>query len=407
MNPFDIVIVTNSAGELSAYVKPTVSELSAQFPGSRIFLVLTPCQYATGRELEEAKSFKEIYEIIIPQEYKRWIIKNKPPTGIKFNEKGLVIYMGGDLLHAVLISKRLKYPAIAYSQKSVQWKNFFRAFLVPDERTKELLLRKNVLPEKVKIVGDLMVDSVPEGIDPAQAAERWKLNPNQTVISFLPGSRPFQTDYMLPFFLETSKIIRKIMPDVQFLMILSPYITEEEIKRSLKGDGTIYSQGDLKYIQTKDGTRIQIVNSLRHEAISISKIVLTIPGTNTAEIGALGVPMIVIFPLDRPESIPLEGLSELFCRIPVAGGFLKRLAIGLASLRIKYFALPNIRADKEIVPEFRGRVLAKEVAAKAVHCLKDADWLKETGEELKRVMGGRGAAENIAGVVKDLMEAVQ
>ena len=405
MDPFDIVIVTNSAGELSTYVKPAVEELSKAIPQARILLVLTPCQYATGRELEEAKSFPGIWEVVIPQEYKKWMLKGKPPTGIKFNKTGLVLYLGGDLLHAVLISKKLKYPAIAYTQKNAHWQRHFKLFLVPDDAARHRLARTGIPEEKLRTVGDLMVDSVPQTMDESSAALRWKINPGNPVISFLPGSRRFQIEYMLPFFLETSKMIQKVVPEAQFLMLLSPYITEDEIKRSLRGEGTIYSQGDLKHIQTKSGSRVQMITSSRHEAISLSTMVLTIPGTNTAEIAAIGTPMIIVFPLDRADSIPLEGISDYICRIPLMGPLLKKIIITIIGWRTKYFGLPNMKAGREIVPELRGTVKPKEVAARAVQCLKDPGSLSEMRAQLKSTMGGRGAAARIAKEITRIMEA--
>lgn len=404
MNPFDLIIVTNSAGELSAYVKPTVERIQEKVPQARVILILTPCQYATGREIEEAKSFPGVFDVIIPEEYTRWMLKGNLPQGITFREKGLVLYMGGDMLHAVFVSKKLKFPAMAYTQKHAQWAGQFRAFLVPDESTREKLLKKGILSEKVKVVGDLMVDSVPRSIDAASAAARWKLDLGKPVISMMPGSRPFQTDYMLPFFLETAKMIQKVVPEAQVLMVLSPYIMEEDIKRSLKGDGAIYSQGDLRFIQTKSGTRVEIVNDLRHDAVAISKLVLTIPGTNTAQVAALGVPMIVTFPLDHPERIPLTGIADWLCRIPVLGMLLKKWIVKAVSARTKFFALPNIKAGREIVPEFRGKVSPKEVAGKALNGLKDEEWLKETSRELKAAMGEGGAAGRITEEILRIME---
>ncbi len=404
MNPFDIIIVTNSAGELSTFVHPTAKELSKRVPEGRIILTFTPCQYATGRELEEARSFPGISEIILPEEYKKWALKGKPPQGIKFNENGIVLHMGGDLLHAVLLSKKLKYPAIAYTQKHALWQNDFKVFLVPDENSYNGFLKKGILAEKLKIIGDLMVDSIPEDIDRSAAAERWGINLNHPVVSFLPGSRPFQTDYMLPFFLQVTKMIKKVLPEVQFLFILSPYINDDGIKKSLKDEGIIYSQEDRRFIQAESGVRVQIIRSNRHEAITLSNLIVTIPGTNTAEIAALGTPMIVVFPLDRPDSIPLEGLAEWFTKIPGFGIILKRIIVNIINLRTKFFALPNIKTDKDIVPELRGKVSAKEVAARVLKYLKDPAWLSQTSEELKVAMGSRGAATKISDEVLKAME---
>jgi len=407
MNPFDIIIVTNSAGELSTYVKPTVEELNKSIPEARIILIFTPCQYATGKELEEARSFPGISEIIIPEEYKKWILKNKNPQGIRFNKSGIVLYLGGDLLHAMLLSRKLKYKAMAYTQKHALWQNDFELFMVPDQFTYDAILKKGVSKEKLKVIGDLMIDSVPEKIEKEIIAKKLKLNLNQPIISFLPGSRPFQTDFMLPFFLQSAKMIKKVMPETQFLFILSPYITDEMIKKSLKDEGVIYSQGDLKYIQAKNGIRAEVIRNNRYEAIEMSEIVITIPGTNTAEIASMGKPMIVVFPLNKPDSIPLEGVADWICRIPIIGSFIKRVLITWINTKTKFFALPNIKSEKDVVPELRGNVSAKEVAARTLKLIKDKVWLAKTSEDLKKIMGKRGASKKLVGEIVKQMEKNQ
>jgi len=198
-----------------------------------------------------------------------------------------------------------------------------------------------------------------------------------------------------------------VNPEIQFLLISSPYISEDDLKGPLKGKGTIYSQGNFKYIQMDNGLRAQIITDSRHEAMAISDMVLTIPGTNTAEISTLGTPMIVVFPTNSPDNIPLEGLGDWICRLPGLGTFLKRTIIKWIALRTKYFALPNIKMDREIVPEFKGHVDPKEVAAKALSCMKNSEWLAETSNSLKEAMGGGGAAARIAIEVQAFVESAQ
>jgi len=404
MNPLDIIIVSNSPGELSAFVQPTVEELSRRFNNARIILTFTPCQYATGRELEEARKFPGVSEIIIPQEYKKWLLKNRPPQGIKFRDKGIVIFMGGDLMHAALISKKLKYPAIAYTQKHAQWQKDFVKFLVPDEASFNTLLKKGIHAEKIRVTGDLMVDSVPRAIDSKYMTEKWKINPANPVVSFLPGSRIFAIKHMLPMFLNAANMMKKVMPQLQFLFVTSPYTSDDEIRDLLKDEGIIYSQGEHRFIQSKKGLRAQIIKNERFEAIALSDLVVTIPGTNTAQIAAMGKPMLVVFPVDKAHTIPFEGVIDLICRIPIIGMIIKKILVYIINARTKFYALPNLKAGKEVAPELRGKVTAKMVAANAVKCLNDPAFLSQISEDLVKTMGKRGAAGEIADEVARIAE---
>ncbi|MBI3962913.1 MAG: hypothetical protein HY335_09185, partial [Deinococcus sp.] len=48
------LLTTNGPGELYTWVRPVALELRRQFPGSRLIVVLVPCQFASGREALQA-----------------------------------------------------------------------------------------------------------------------------------------------------------------------------------------------------------------------------------------------------------------------------------------------------------------------------------------------------------------
>jgi hypothetical protein len=60
-------------------------------------------------------------------------------------------------------------------------------------------------------------------------------------------------------------------------------------------------------------------------------IAVTIPGTNTLELGIAGVPSVVMLPLNRPEIIPLEGPGHWLSLLPLVGVPLKRAPCGSSS----------------------------------------------------------------------------
>ena len=70
-------------------------------------------------------------------------------------------------------------------------------------------------------------------------------------------------------------------------------------------------------------------------------LAVTIPGTNTLELGIAGVPSLVLLPLNKPEVIPLEGPGHWLSLVPGVGTTLKRQAVRLAAPRFPV-ALPNL-----------------------------------------------------------------
>lgn len=358
----DIVIISNSPGELSALVKPVAEELHRD-PTIRTFLVLTPCQYTSGKEIEYAGSLKGISKIITAKEYKDWILKNKKPN-ITFDAKGAVLYLGGDLAHAMLVAKKIKYPAFAYVQDYIGWTNFYRQFYVPDQQSFDRFKKHN---KKIKIIGNLMVDSIED-------MPKW--SPQKNVITFMPGSRQWQIKHMTPIYARIMEEIKKQEPQAIFQLVSSPFEKAIDIKGA---------------------------KNISFEEAGNSELVITIPGTNTARLAARGIPMISLFPLDDPNVIPLEGLPHFISLIPYFGPKFKSFLINTVNKKTKFFALPNIKAGKEIVPEIRGTIIPKEIALICLDLLYNIDKRKTMSRELVSSMGSPGAAKTMA---KELNEAL-
>ncbi|MBC7190341.1 hypothetical protein H5U35_09125, partial [Candidatus Aerophobetes bacterium] len=223
-----IFIVTNGPGELSGWVRPFARALKRE-KEIEVFLIVPPCQFASGREVEVAGTFPEIDRIIGPKEYIRRIFTGEffPFQKKRKEKKGVCVFLGGDPFHAVVISKRLGIPAVGYMQKP-RWEKHFHKFFVLNEKIKEENFIKRKVPvEKVIVVGNLVVDSVN-----FQLEEEKKLNPGfsarKPVISIIPGSRPRIAQNMFLFFLRSCEIIRERFPQATFFLILSPFLKKEE-----------------------------------------------------------------------------------------------------------------------------------------------------------------------------------
>lgn len=358
MSKSDIVLISNSPGELSALVKPVAEMLTERLEDARIMLLLTPCQYTSGREMDYIKTIPGISKTVSAESYKNWILRNQKPK-INFSEKGLVLYLGGDLAHAMLVAKKLRYPAFAYIADRVAWTRFYRKFFVPDAKTYTKFGKNQNVKKKLKVVGNLMVDSVAK-------LRNW--SPQKNVITLLPGSRTWQIKHMTPIYKKIIEHIKVEIPKAVFQLVSSPFEKAIQIK-------------GVKIIKFEDAFN--------------SELVITIPGTNTARLAALGIPMITLFPLDNPDAIPLEGLAHYIGKIPYLGSKFKKTLVDTLNKKNKFFALPNIKANREIVPEIRGTIEPAMVALKTVSLLKDERKRQAMSEELKKSMGEPGAALKI------------
>lgn len=388
----DIIILVNGPGELSSYVRPTVKALHERYPQLRITLVLTPCPYSTGKEKEIALSIPGVSKVINTSDFIGWMLWRKMPEGVQFNQKGAVLFMGGDLLYGKMIAKRLKYPAVAYSESYAKWPKIYRKFLVPDRLILEKFKKQGYPEGQIKVVGNLMADSVKAKKTREQIIGEFGLDRNKKLVSFLPGSREFQIRCTFSFFSRIAGEIGALKENCQFAFIISPYLKRGLLEKYLKRAGLEPANGRIDY----KGTHISLISVDHHDVIAASDLVITIPGTNTAEVAVLGTPMIVVFPEEGSQMIPFEGIYELIGKVPVLGFIFKVLYVKLLLSRTRFFAIPNIKSGSEIVPEFKGDIRPKTVAEKAVTLLNDPKLSSEMSARLKESLGGPGAADRIA-----------
>ncbi|MEM1311616.1 MAG: lipid-A-disaccharide synthase, partial [Cyanobacteria bacterium P01_H01_bin.153] len=141
-----------------------------------------------------------------------------------------------------------------------------------------------------------------------------------------------------------------------------------------------------------------------HAVTSQCQLCLTTVGANTAELGALGVPMIVLLPIQQLEAMNAwDGILGLLVALPLVGKPLNKLINGLfcayLSRRQKLFAWPNIWAKREIVPELLGRLTGEMVGDRVLKFLNHPEHLQQMRTDLQQVRGDSGAAHKLAQIV--------
>jgi lipid-A-disaccharide synthase len=388
----DVVILVNGPGELSSYVRPTVAELVKLSDDFVITLVFTPCPYSTGKEIGIARGIPGVANVIPANNFIKWALLKVRPKGIVFGIKGIVVFMGGDLLYGKIIAKRLKYPAIAYSEAYAKWPEIYKRILVPDASIYEKFKNQGFPEDQIKIVGNLMVDSIKVKRSKGEFLKLNRFEMNKKLVAFLPGSRDFQIKYTLPFYFGIIKLLSQRRSDLQFAYIISPYLPMDKFLRRLENSGSDIVDGRIVI----DGIPVKIIVDDQFDAMAASELIVTIPGTNTAEVAVIGTPMISVFPMDSFSMIPLEGVWDLVGRIPVLGYYFKRKYVKIMLEKTRFFAIPNIKTGRSIVPELTGNIQAIDVADKIDKLLNTPDILKEMSEQLREALGGPGAAKKIA-----------
>ncbi|MCZ0900980.1 lipid-A-disaccharide synthase, partial [Microcoleus sp. HI-ES] len=144
-----------------------------------------------------------------------------------------------------------------------------------------------------------------------------------------------------------------------------------------------------------------------YDLLSECSLCLTTVGANTAELGSLAVPMIVLIPTQQLDAMKAwDGLPGLLANLPLVGSAFAT-AINWLIWQLgkgKLYAWPNIWAQEEIVPELIGKLEPEVIAQLAIDYLSHPDKLAQMGDRLRAVRGESGAAKKIAELVCEEIE---
>lgn len=312
-----IFILSNSPGEISVWVRPFVAHLMSQDKLFDISLCLTPCQYASGNELTVATQIPGINRVFRPKETFQLLLKG---FAERIN-KGTVLYLGGDPNYARLLGWRLKIPTLAYTQhKGFPTFGFKKVFYKHKD-------------------GDLMAARVLNFSEKRTAILQKYNLPDSDYMVLFPGSRPQHFENFIDFLSGTFESMRKARPNIKLIVSLSPFITDELL---------------AKYQHFLDKMDGHIIRGNSLELLSLSKLLVTIPGSNTAEAMYMKTPMLIMIPLHKPKYIILDGLAGLVGNIPGVGTIIKRLIILIMKKKYEFFSLPNCYFNRKLVPEVTG-----------------------------------------------------
>lgn len=412
----DIVLTSNSPGEVAGWVKPAAKEMKKGFPDSNISVFLPPCVFASGSEKRVLQTFSTIDNVYGKKEYIRFILTGKKPDKFNPDKDGIVVFLGGDLFHAVLLGKRLNYPVIAYTEGVYNRSQVIKKFMVPDQNIKGKLIKKGAPLKKIKITGNLMFDAIEPEISKTKMKELIGLN-QEFVVTLFPGSRPAEIEYMLPFFLNTIIGLNKVNKDnsnFKFLLSRSPFVKKKMFEdiiykyfdnNNINGKLDSY---DKKYtINIEDRIEIDVYAGLQYSLMQITDLALTIPGTNNLELAFFSIPMLVVLPLNKPENIPLEGLVGLIGRAPFIGKQVLRYVVPRIESRMENVSLINRIARKKIVPEIRGVLKPSDLVHETDKIIKNQKEQNRMKNELKKVAGDRGAAVLIVDIMRQVLAVTE
>lgn len=229
----------------------------------------------------------------------------------------------------------------------------------------------------VEWVGHPLLDLLAQQDEPPKLPGEFGWSPEAEVVAILPGSRHHEILYNSPALAEAAVLIHRRRPNARFLVALAQTVNQRQVETLMD---------PLLSLKDEEGRPVAAVARGRtHEALAASSVGLICSGTATLEAAILGVPMVILY----------------------RGGTLMRIEYVLRGLkRLRWIGLPNIIADRTVVPELIDRdAEAAALTEAALRILTDpeyADAMRRELAEVRSMLGMPGATARTARLVLDL-----
>ena len=391
----EAVLVTNGPGELYTWAYPVYKELRRVAPELKLSIALIPCQYASGAESDTARSFGAD-AVTSPGDYLKFAATKRLPAALG-DESGFVISLGGNANMALELASKLKYPT--YSYKFVpHWDKRLSKLFVHDEATLKKARRLGAPPERVVEVGNLVADAV--------TSEQPVTDKGEPHVVLGAGTRNGFSIFLIPFLIGVVDDLAQHYPKARFVWPVSKLLSEKTLAAGISGEQAAVMSGkagrrEENLIYTPSGGVIEMVDDVtRYAHMRSADLAVTIPGTNTLELGVAGVPSVVVLPMNKPEAIPLDGIGHWLGLIPLVGKYLKRYAVKLFVEGLHVPAsLPNRFSKEDLMLELKGTITSAQVAKAAHELLQNETDLAHRRERLLATMPKPGAAARLVNII--------
>jgi lipid-A-disaccharide synthase len=219
----------------------------------------------------------------------------------------------------------------------------------------------------VEFVGHPLVGEVKASYGRAEFCRQTRLDSKLPIISLLPGSRRKEVERILPPMLEAAALISARRPDVQFVVVVAPSRTSDEIRDIVRVQRT--TPEPLPSL-------LHILSGQSREALAASDAAAIASGTATLEAALLGTPMVIVY---KESMINWHTLGRL--------------------INVDHFGLVNLVAGERVVNELMQDDLNGEKLASELLSLLDAkrnQAVRNRLHEVARQLGDGGASERAA-----------
>ena len=156
-------------------------------------------------------------------------------------------------------------------------------------------------------MGHPLANVIPLQPDRAAARQTLGLEPGDTVVAILPGSRQSEVNYLALRFFQAAALIQRAQPAIKFVVPAVP---------------TLRARIEALAAEAGMAGRIQIVSGQSHTVLAACDVTLIASGTATLEAALFKRPMVIAYNMhwlswrlmQRKQLQPWVGLPNILCR---------------------------------------------------------------------------------------------
>jgi lipid-A-disaccharide synthase len=202
-----------------------------------------------------------------------------------------------------------------------------------------------------EFVGHPLADAIPLTVDRAAARASLGLSAGAQVIALLPGSRRGEVARLAEEFAATVRWLAAQRPQLKFVAPMASAVTRQIFAQTLQG--------------CAPGIEVQLIDGQAHTALAAADAVLVASGTASLEAALSKRPMVVVYRL---------------------GALTAWLLRHLNLVKSKFFAQPNLLADRRVVGEyFQQEIVPESIGAELLMWLDDAERRSALEQEFLRI----------------------
>jgi lipid-A-disaccharide synthase len=226
---------------------------------------------------------------------------------------------------------------------------------------------------RAEFVGHPLADAIPLVVDRPTARRALGIDSNAQVVALLPGSRRGEVSRLAQDFAATARWLAAQRPDLVFVAPMASPAAREIFARALELHAP--------------GLDVRLIDGQAQAALIAADVVMVASGTASLEAALCKRPMVVVYRL---------------------GAITVWLVRRLNLVKTKFFAQPNLLADRRVVGEyFQDEIVPESIGAELLMWLDDVERRSGLEAEFSRIHAGlrRDAGTRAAQAIIALLES--